>query len=569
MWFGLGGLGLSEDDFVEISVRAAICMVFSSFLLIPMILTVLIPFAVIKKNIIFLLLSIATVMGPVAGLASMTYEFPSLMGGLIGFGLTAVLIKFRVGLAAYDPAVDGHSSNSGSGVSEQSTTNSNNDESSPVDYISEKSSRRRNISDLTEIIVSTVLKQSTVKFQEDSPGATTIIPEEVLEADAPSKENDAKDDDVVVIDNKSSINGHWNVEVEADPEATNDTGTTIVLTAPSTPSVEGKELKKEGDVETIGYSKNEAEPVLEPPLLEENGSIKQEQAEQDIKMSLMSAAERSRLADDELLGPRKTWAEGYLQETILRLFPIWAVVVTLILTRVASIGIKQYLTKEEPYFNIKFGTYGEFRMSVSLVMMLKNIMTYPGLQWKYELVYVPFLVPFVLISVFTMILYRKDMTCRPQDIVITVAGRLSNAAIALAGALTLVQLMIRFGAESPAFLLGTILADWLKQGFVVICPLLGALGSFFSGSTTVSNLTFGEIQVIAAEEIGVSVNAMLALQVYGASAGNGICLNNIIAALTVVGLDVSEGEILKRTGKYVLASTTIATVVMLAFFFRF
>jgi L-lactate permease len=62
---------------------------------------------------------------------------------------------------------------------------------------------------------------------------------------------------------------------------------------------------------------------------------------------------------------------------------------------------------------------------------------------------------------------------------------------------------------------------------------------------------------------------MLALQVVGASAGNGICLNNIIAALAVVGLNVSEGQILVRTCRYVFSLTTIATVVMLAIFFRF
>jgi lactate permease len=103
----------------------------------------------------------------------------------------------------------------------------------------------------------------------------------------------------------------------------------------------------------------------------------------------------------------------------------------------------------------------------------------------------------------------------------------------------------------------------------VISPLLGALGSFFSGSTTVSNLTFGPIQQIAAERIGTSVTAMLALQAVGASAGNGICLNNIIAACTVVGLNSGEGPILVKTAPFVFSLTTIATVIMLALFFRF
>ena len=86
-------------------------------------------------------------------------------------------------------------------------------------------------------------------------------------------------------------------------------------------------------------------------------------------------------------------------------------------------------------------------------------------------------------------------------------------------------------------------------------------------SKKVSNLTFGSVQQIAAETIGVSENAMLALQAVGASAGNGICLNNIISACTVTGLVIGEGKIIAKTAKFVLAFIVIATLIMLAFLF--
>ena len=266
--------------------------------------------------------------------------------------------------------------------------------------------------------------------------------------------------------------------------------------------------------------------------------------------------------------PRKA-GTAYFIELLLRTFPIWGVVLLLVLTRLPGVGIQPYLLKTEPYFTIQFGTYGTFRLSVSAVFQLENILTYPGCNWRYELFYVPFIIPFVLISIMTMLFYRRDMSCRPRDVVVTVMHRLKNAAIALAGAMALVQLMIRTGTDSPADILGIVLADWFQEGFVVISPLLGALGSFFSGSTTVSNMTFSNIQYIAAESIGTSTTTMLALQSCGAAAGNGVGLNNIIAACAVVGLDVGEGQIMRRTYKYVLLSTTTATVVMLAFFFRF
>jgi lactate permease len=253
-----------------------------------------------------------------------------------------------------------------------------------------------------------------------------------------------------------------------------------------------------------------------------------------------------------------------------RTFAIWGVVLLLVLTRIPQFHIKPYLTLKEPYFQIYFNSYGIFRLSASLVLQLNNILTYPGLNWKYEFLYTPFFIPFIVISLITMVLYRRDMgETKPTDVFGTVINRLINPFIAMLGALSLVQLLTKTQTEAPAYILGTILAAWFKQGFVVISPLLGALGSFFSGSTTVSNLTFGTIQVIAAESIGVSRTSMLALQVVGASAGNGVCLNNIISACTITGLAVGEGEILAKTCKFVFANTTIATILMLALFIRF
>jgi lactate permease len=162
-------------------------------------------------------------------------------------------------------------------------------------------------------------------------------------------------------------------------------------------------------------------------------------------------------------------------------------------------------------------------MSGSLVVQLQNILTYPNLNWRYELLYVPFIIPFVIVSGLTMLIFRKDLSARPQEVFRTVTKRMVAPAIAMFGALALVQLMIKSGEQSPAFIIGSNLSDWFKQGFVILSPLLGCLGSFFSGSTTVSNLTFGQVQGIAAESIGISPSSLLALQAVGGSAGNGIC----------------------------------------------
>ena len=93
--------------------------------------------------------------------------------------------------------------------------------------------------------------------------------------------------------------------------------------------------------------------------------------------------------------------------------------------------------------------------------------------------------------------------------------RVAAIAPALFGSLVLVA-MIRKAPEpqdSPAYSIGYNLSDFMKEGFVAISALLGSLGSFFSGSTTVSDLTFGVVQLTAARGIGANEMAMLALQV--------------------------------------------------------
>lgn len=480
IWFGLGqlidpltGEELTEDDLLSISQKSAVALGISGFVLIPFILTILVPRHLVQQNWIFIFLSLLATVGSSAVLAHFNYEFPSLVGGVVGCGLNAILISYKIGLKEVhdDHAHHVKSVDNMNGLSEQGLVQSYH---RSVSNMSASATNHTAAGDMIEEAVS---------------GKNTSLPE----LSNPTE-------------NSTDDNGH---EIVVDDGTKHD-------------------------------------PVVANSVV----------------ISLEETVEAH-------LGPRKTMKEGYLFELLLRTFPIWGVVLVLIVTRVQAIGLKEILQRRTPFFSIYFGTYGTFRLSASLVFQLIDIFTYPNLNWRYELLYVPFLIPFILVSCITIAIFRKDLTCHPSKIVWTVGGRLRDPAIALFGALVLVQLMILTNTVAPAFILGTILADWFRQGFVVVCPLLGALGSFFSGSTTVSNLTFGSIQIIAAEAIGTSATTMLALQACGGSAGNGICLNNIIAACAVVGLDVGEGLILLKTYKFVFLSTTVATAVMLAFYFRF
>jgi len=76
-------------------------------------------------------------------------------------------------------------------------------------------------------------------------------------------------------------------------------------------------------------------------------------------------------------------------------------------------------------------------------------------------------------------------------------------------------------------------------------PIIGAFGSFLTGSVTISNLMFGNFLVAAAKDLGFNTDNILALALVGAAAGNMIALVDIIAAEAVVGLKNEERKVLK------------------------
>jgi lactate permease len=122
-----------------------------------------------------------------------------------------------------------------------------------------------------------------------------------------------------------------------------------------------------------------------------------------------------------------------------------------------------------------------------------------------------------------------------------------NPAFALLGALVFVRLMMVGGEGSSAMLIGHSLATATGGSWQYLASYLGALGSFFAGSCTISNLTFGPIQDSIAMRMGLDRTSILALQSVGGAMGNMVAIHNIVAVCSVLGLGNAEGEILKKT----------------------
>lgn len=133
-----------------------------------------------------------------------------------------------------------------------------------------------------------------------------------------------------------------------------------------------------------------------------------------------------------------------------------------------------------------------------------------------------------------------------------VVSSMGNTALALAVTLIMVQVFTNSGLNqanlpSMPMYIAKFVAQFLAGIWIIMAPFLGQLGAFVTGSTTVSTLTFAQIQADIAKNAGLNVNVVLAAQLIGAAAGNMICVHNIVAVSSVVGLSGQEGAILRKT----------------------
>lgn len=147
-----------------------------------------------------------------------------------------------------------------------------------------------------------------------------------------------------------------------------------------------------------------------------------------------------------------------------------------------------------------------------------------------------------------------------------VFSTVKQTGLTLVVTLIMVQIFSNSGMNSGGLLsmpsyIANVLSASLSGVWLFITPFIGELGSFITGSATVSNLTFATIQADVALDSKLPVDVVLSGQVIGAAAGNMICVFNIVAVSGVVGLFGKEGLILRKT---IIPALIYATLVACA-----
>ncbi|MBQ3387800.1 MAG: L-lactate permease [Thermoguttaceae bacterium] len=181
----------------------------------------------------------------------------------------------------------------------------------------------------------------------------------------------------------------------------------------------------------------------------------------------------------------------------------------------------------------------------------------------------PGILPFILVALGSVFLFglRRNETA---DIWKTAVRRtVCGPAVALISGVAMVQIMINSlgGAAGYDGMLAETAhaaAAWTGAGaYPLLAPWIGILGSFVSGSCTVSNILFASLQFHAAEKLAISPVAIVALQQIGGAIGNMICVNNVVAACATVDVQGEDGKlILVNTIPVIL---TVAVVLATAY----
>lgn len=128
------------------------------------------------------------------------------------------------------------------------------------------------------------------------------------------------------------------------------------------------------------------------------------------------------------------------------------------------------------------------------------------------------------------------------------------------GSLLTVSYIMQNSQTGMIQLIATTIADTAGPLYPAAAVAIGSAGSFITGTGLGSNIMFAPMHLNAANMLGLNPVTVFAGQNAGASLGNLICPNNVVAACATVGVIGKEGEVLKRT---MAAFAVILTIYMI------
>ncbi|MCW2481426.1 L-lactate permease [Candidatus Symbiopectobacterium sp. NZEC135] len=125
--------------------------------------------------------------------------------------------------------------------------------------------------------------------------------------------------------------------------------------------------------------------------------------------------------------------------------------------------------------------------------------------------------------------------------------QLKNSIIAITAIVAMATVMDVSGLIAT---LAQTMVDVTGGGYLFIAPVIGALGTFVTGSDTNSNVLFGKLQTMAAEKLHVDPVWLAAANTAGATGGKMISPQSIAIAVSATRMEGQGSAIMSGTLKY-------------------
>ncbi|MFW5488125.1 MAG: L-lactate permease [Desulfovibrio sp.] len=184
------------------------------------------------------------------------------------------------------------------------------------------------------------------------------------------------------------------------------------------------------------------------------------------------------------------------------------------------------------------------------VISFHHILGFETVNFSMKPLYLPGTIPFALVAVLTVFLHKMP-AAKVKEAWTDTFKSMKNPAIALLAAVALVEIFKQsahntIGAPSMPLSMAEACAALVGSSWPMFASFVGALGSFITGSNTVSDLLFADFQYGIASTLGISKTLVVAQQAVGGAMGNMVCIHNIVAACATVGLAGVEGLLIRR-----------------------
>ena len=209
--------------------------------------------------------------------------------------------------------------------------------------------------------------------------------------------------------------------------------------------------------------------------------------------------------------------------------PYLLIALMLVVTRIPAFGLRELLQ--------------------AWVVSWDNIFGQEGVSYSLQPLYIPGIIPFMLVAAATAFLHKMERG-KAASAWKTTFKQLGPATVALFFAVAMVRILVQSGVnqagmESMLLTMSLFAAQVVGGAWPLVSPFIGVLGSFVSGSSTVSNLLFGGFQYSVADTLDISRTVILSLQATGSAVGNMIAVHNVVAVSAVVGILGQEGRIIR------------------------